>query len=113
MPEEPLADTMGKLLQDAIVQAEALQARMEAGEEIDEEEITMLARLLATQMEEARSMLESVCGPVDPEELKANLKATLSPEEYQEWLEGEEERLKFRAEYAAEKPIREQLQEPQ
>ena len=88
----------GGVLEKALAEAEALQARIEAGEAIAEEEIQQLARLLATQMEEARSLLESVVGPVDPEALKAHLKVKLSPEEYEQWLAGEEERLKFQAE---------------
>jgi len=111
MADKPIDPNLEGVLQDALAGAEALKSRIEAGEDIDEKELTTIARLIATQMEEARAMLESLVGPVDHEALKANLKAKLSPIEYAEWLASEEDRLKFRSELALEQSIRTQLEE--
>ncbi len=98
------------LLQEAISQAESLQARIHAGESIDEKELEVLARVLATQMEEVRNRLEQVVGPVDPEELRLQMQKSLSDEEYTQWLQGEAERTRFRQEFAAESPLRNQFE---
>jgi phytoene/squalene synthetase len=99
MPKDTVESNLEGVLQEALSRAELLKKRIEAGEDIDETEIQAIARLIATQMEEARSMLEKVVGPVDHEQLKANLKAKLSPREYEEWLAAEEERRKFQSEF--------------
>jgi multidrug efflux pump subunit AcrA (membrane-fusion protein) len=109
MPEESTRAEMSDLLQGALAQAEALQARIESGEEIEEKELTALARMLATQMEEVRGKLESAFGPIDPDVLRARMKIDLSPEEFEEWEAGEQERVHFRNEFAKEQPIRSQL----
>lgn len=97
MADNLLAQDLESVLQRAIMGAEALKARIEAGEEIAEHELENIAKLIATQMEQARTMLETVVGGVDHEALKANLKAKLSTEEFESWLAAEEERLKTRA----------------
>lgn len=102
MPEEFLPSNVQNLLQGALDQAEALQKRIAAGEDIGEQELTTLASLLATQMEQVRSQLEAVFGPIDPDALRARMKDALSPEEYEEWLIGENERLKLKAQHSSE-----------
>ncbi|MDR3690667.1 MAG: hypothetical protein P4L46_14915 [Fimbriimonas sp.] len=100
-----------ELLAGALQQAEKLQARIEAGEEIDEKELTALSRVIATQIEEVRSRLEAALGPIDGEALRERLQTNLTPEEFAEWEAGEAERRKFRDEFALEQPIRRQLED--
>ncbi len=100
-PQDP--NVLG-LLQGALSQAEAIQVRIAAGEEVTERELNDLAHLLATQMEEVRVKLESEFGPIDPDALDAQMKQDLSPEDYSEWAAGERERLQFKKEFGLASP---------
>lgn len=113
MADENLADDLTSNLSAAKSTLEFLQARIMAGEEVDEKELTMLARMIATQIEEVRSRLEEAVGGRDPEELREAMKQRLSPEEYAEWLAGERERLEFREEFQRERTLRQQLAQPE
>ena len=101
MTEDPITGSLDSVLQGALAGAEALKARIEAGEDIPETELEAIAKLIANQMEQARAMLEAVVGQVDHEALKANLKAKLSPEEYANWLAAEEDRSEQKATFLA------------
>jgi hypothetical protein len=103
--ERELTEGMGEVMQTA----KDLEQRLQSGEEIDEKELKVLARMLAVQMEHVRSRLEEAMGPIDPEELRAQMEAQLSPEEFAEWSAHEEERKEFRDEFQREQAIRNQL----
>ena len=98
MSDESISQHLEGILGSALGEAELLKNRIESGEAIDEAELETIARHIAIQMEKARTILESAVGPVDHELLKANLKAKLPPEEYQEWLRAEELRIQMRKE---------------
>ncbi len=111
MADDDIAKEVEGGLDDALRTMEQLQSRLEAGEEIDEKELTVLARMVATQMETVRAQLEAALGPIDPEQMNEHMKGQLEPHEFEEWLEGEQERLKFREELEREQALREQLGE--
>lgn len=113
MADEDLTHDVEQGLQNAKTTLQYLQARILAGEEVDEKELTALARTVATYIEEVRSRLqnavESQIGPIPQERVREAMKERLTPEQYAEWLEHEEERNAFREEVKREKSLREQL----
>jgi hypothetical protein len=110
MPEEEKSiDEAAQLIRKTNEEAEALKARLEAGEEIDEKELIALARQMATQIEMARAMLESMVGPIDPQQMHAKMEADLSPQEYQNWVATEKDRAAFREEVKRERTVADQL----
>jgi hypothetical protein len=109
MAENELSKELESGLDDALKAMEEIQRRIEGGEEIDEKELLMLSRLVATRIEHVRMALEAAVGPIDPEVIKRQMKERLSPEEYQEWLITEEQRKTFREQVRQEKDIRNQL----
>jgi hypothetical protein len=89
---------------------EYLQARMMSKDPVDEKELTMLSRMVATQMEMLRSRLEEALGPVPREEMLEELKSELSEEDFEEFLASEPDRLAFQEEIRQEARLREQLE---
>jgi hypothetical protein len=109
MPDDNLADEVGSIIHKTNLDAEALKARLDSGEEIDEKELIMLARQLATQIETARAMLEEAVGPIDRDVMRAEMQKRLSPEEFAEWSATEEQRLAFRDEVKRDREVAQQI----
>jgi hypothetical protein len=109
MSEDSRIDEAGSLIRKTNMDAEELKNRLESGEQIDEKELVALSRRLATQIELARTLLEEMVGPIDPEIMRAEMKERLSPEEYQEWVQTEADRRAFREELKRERSLSEQL----
>ena len=109
MPEKELPNEVEAGLERAMHAMEEIQSKLEAGDEIDEKELTMLSRMVATQIENVRAALEAAVGPIDSDFMREEMRKQLSPEEFEEWLATEEERRQFREELSKEKPIAAQL----
>jgi hypothetical protein len=109
VPENDLPENIEAGLEKAMLAMAEIQSRLEAGGEVDEKELTMLSRMVATHIENVRAALEDAVGPIDPDYMREEMRKQLSPEEFEDWLATEEERRKFREELSKEKPIAEQL----
>ncbi len=92
MSDSPSTDPFEQPLSELSAYAESLSRRVHAGEDVDLDEYRLLAQRLAEQLEAARTQLERIVGPVDPEALNAKLQAKLSDEEYEHWVEFEKKR---------------------
>jgi hypothetical protein len=110
---EPQADVnaISSQLDEALKVLEELSDRIAAGEEIDDKELAIKARTIAEQMEEVRLALEKAVGPIDRETLREQLRQSLTPEEYSEWLATEPDMMEFRRQYQEQRPAREALRE--
>ncbi|MEZ0324801.1 MAG: hypothetical protein ACAH95_02765 [Fimbriimonas sp.] len=95
-------------LEQAMKTMEELQHRLE-GTEVDERELTMLSKAIATQIEKVRAALEETVGSLDPDHLREVARKQLSPEDFEEWLAAEEGRKKRREELKREEQIAKQL----
>ena len=84
-------------LDEAMKTMEQLQGRLEAGQEIDEKELTDLSRSIAIQIEKVRSALEDVVSTLDPDLLREEMRKQLSPEDFEDWLANEQARKLKRA----------------
>ena len=60
-----MTDQISLLLKRATSQAEALQARMEAGEDVSDDELSAVARAVAEAIEEANAKLKEMAGPME------------------------------------------------
>jgi hypothetical protein len=112
MADDKLNQELEQGLDKATQTMSELQSRLESGEPVDEKELTVLSRLIAAQIENVRAALEQALGPLDPDFIREEMRKQLSPEEFEEWLAGEEDRKRFREELAKEKQIEEQFGEP-
>lgn len=86
MPENE-SNVIRELLQKATRDTEALQARLQAGEEVSEEEMTAIARSVALAIEEANQKLHEMLGPMDSALLREKMVENMTPEEFEEWSE--------------------------
>jgi hypothetical protein len=81
------AELIKVLLQEATQKAEALQARLEAGEDVPEEEMMAVARGVAEAIEEANTKLRAMIGPIDSALLREKIVEDMTPEEFDRWSE--------------------------
>ncbi len=109
MPDKDLPNDLEDGLESAMKSMGELQQRLESGSEVDEKELTMLSRAIATQIEKMRTALEDAVGTLDPEYLREEMRKQLSPEEFEEWLATEEGRKRLREEMKREEEIAKQL----
>jgi hypothetical protein len=111
MADEDLTQELGGGLEKAMLAMQEIQRRLDTDGELDEKELTMLSRMVASQIEEVRAKLEEAIGPMDADYLRKAMEQELSPTEYQEWLQREEDRREFRDEFAREAKLRAQLED--
>ena len=95
MPEP--ADVIKDLLHSATQDAEALQSRLEAGEDVPDEELNSIARSVAERIEEANRMLKEMIGPIDTALLREKMVENMTPEEFEEWSEDNAALQEYRA----------------
>ncbi len=74
-----------------------MSARLEAGEDVSEEEMTTIARLVAEAVEEANAKLREMVGPLDSALLREKMVEKLSPEEFEQWSEDNVALQEYRA----------------
>ncbi|MFI5386150.1 MAG: hypothetical protein ACHQ50_08525 [Fimbriimonadales bacterium] len=86
------------LLKKATKDAEALQARLESGEEVSEEEMTKIAQGVVEALEEANAMLREMLGPMDTALLREEMVKDMTPEEFEQWSEDNAALQEYRAE---------------
>jgi len=103
MPENK-AERIKELLEQANQSTAALQARLEAGEEVSEEEMTVIARGVAEAIEEANATLREMLGPMDSALLREKMVERMTPEEFEEWSEDNAALQEFRGAKAKEGP---------
>jgi|GEM_PF-5515293 len=65
--DNSLTDQISLLLKRATSQAEALQARLETGEDVSDEEFSTVAQAVAEAIEEASAKLKEMVGPMEAE----------------------------------------------
>lgn len=98
MPSNGIDNQAHQILEDALIQAEALKHRIEAGEQVSQEELNSLAQNLAQQLNAVRAQIEDAFGPIDTDKLAKHLETQLSPEEFAAWKSGEIERRQLASE---------------
>lgn len=91
------ADEISALLKKATKDAEGLQARLDAGEDVTEEEMTSIARAVAEAIEDANEKLRSMLGPIDSALLREKIVENMTPEEYEQWSIDNEALQEYRA----------------
>ena len=91
------------ILQKATHDAEALQARMEAGENVTEEEMTAVAKAVAEAIEEANAKLRAMIGPMDTALLREKIVENMTPEEFEQWTIDNAALQEYKAHKAKEK----------
>ena len=95
--DRSITDQIGQLLQKATDATEALQARLDAGEDISDEEMTAVARAVAEAIEEANEKLKELVGPVDSALFREQLVEGMTPAEYEQWSEDNAALQEYRA----------------
>jgi hypothetical protein len=90
------------LLSKATQNAEALQARLEAGEDVSDEEMTRIAKAVAEAIEEANAKLRAMVGPIDTALMREKIVENMTPEEFAEWIEDNAALQEYRSEKARE-----------
>jgi hypothetical protein len=90
-------DAVKDLLVKATRDAEALQARLEAGEDVPEEEMTAIAKAVAEAIEEANAKLREMIGPMDSALLREKIVENMTPEEFEQWTEDNAALQEYRA----------------
>src|SRR5579862_8503412 len=95
--DDVLSQEIRGLLESATNATEALQARIEAGEDVSDEEIAAVARSVAEAIEEANTKLREVIGPIDSALLREKAIEDLSPEEFDRWSEDNAALMEYRA----------------
>jgi hypothetical protein len=85
------------LLHEATIKAEALQSRLEAGEDVSEDEMMAVAKGVAEAIEEANSRLRAMIGPIDTALLREKIVEDMTPEEFEQWSEDNAELQAYRA----------------
>ena len=75
------------LLQEAVAKAEGLQARLDHGEKVSEDEMTRIAKDVANAIEEANAKLRAMLGPIDSALLREKMVENMTPEEFEQWSE--------------------------
>src|SRR5258708_18516942 len=94
---DSVTEQVRELLQKATVAAESLQQRLEAGEDVSEEEMTGIAQMVAEAIEEANVKLREMIGPVDSALLREKMVENMTPEEFEQWSEDNEALQEYRA----------------
>jgi hypothetical protein len=100
VPDSPTELIKG-LLHEATQNAEALQSRLEAGEDVSEDEMMAVAKGVAEAIEEANSRLRAMLGPIDTALLREKVVENMTPEEFEQWSEDNAELQAYRAEKEA------------
>jgi len=96
-------DLIKELLEKANRDTSDLQARLEAGEDVSEEEMTQIARGVAEAIEQANATLREMIGPIDTALLREKMVERMSPEEFAEWSEDNAALQDYRAAKAKER----------
>jgi hypothetical protein len=87
MPDEANLNAVGESLDQALLRMQSLEERMKNGDEIPEEELTELARLVAHGIEDALDALKELVGPENEQEIQGEMISKMSDAEYKEWME--------------------------
>src|SRR5690348_1232313 len=96
------ADEIKLLLEKATQDAEALQKRLEAGEDVTDDEMTAIAKGVAEAIEAANARLRDMLGPIDTALLREKMVERMTPEEFEAWSEENAALHEYRAEKAQE-----------
>ena len=96
-------DAIRDLLAKATQDTERLQARLEAGEDVPEEEMTAIARGVAEAIEEANAKLREMLGPIDSALLREKIVENMDDEEFEQWTEDNAALQEYRAQKAKER----------
>ncbi|HTQ08974.1 MAG TPA: hypothetical protein VMI31_02775 [Fimbriimonadaceae bacterium] len=93
--DDSVTGEISRLLQKASSEAEALEARIEAGEAVSDDDLTTVARAVADAIEEANDRLRAIVAPSgvggprrrpsDPEALEGWSEDNLALREYRAW----------------------------
>ncbi len=102
MPEQNPED-IKDLLQQALSELEHLHARLEAGEDVSDEERTKVARAVAEAIEDANAKLKEMVGPMDSALLRERMVERMTPEEFEDWSEDNAALQAYRAEQTQQK----------
>lgn len=86
MPEDANLDAVGQSLDHALLRMQSLEERLKMGEDVPQEEMDEIARLVAHGLEDALDTLKDLVGEEDPE-LENEMIATMSNDEFEEWAE--------------------------
>ena len=95
---ELIKDLLSKATQDA----ETLHARLEAGEDVSDEEMSQIARSVAEAIEEANGKLREIIGPIDTALMREKIVENMTPEEFEQWSEDNAALQEYRAETSKE-----------
>ncbi len=93
----PEADEIRDLLDKATKDAEQLQSRLEAGEQVSEEEMTLVAKGVAEALEETNAKLRAMLGGMDSALLREKMVEKMTPEEFEQWSEDNAALQEYRA----------------
>lgn len=85
MPDkEPLEDVK-KHLDEALLKMKSLEERMARGEDIEEEEMAEIAKMVAYSLMDANDKMKSMFPPEMQAEVEAKMIGEMSDEEYTDW----------------------------
>jgi hypothetical protein len=96
------SDQIRDLLEKATRDAESLQKRLDAGEDVSDEEMTSIARGVAEAIEAANAKLREMLGPMDTALLREKIVERMTPIEFEEWSEDNAALMEYRATKAEE-----------
>ena len=85
MPEKPKLDDVGKNLDEALHKMRDLEDRIRRGEDVDEDEMTDVARAVAYSLQDAVDTMREMVGPEHQAEVEARMMAEMTDEEFEEW----------------------------
>jgi hypothetical protein len=91
-----------ELLHRAVKDAESLQNRLEAGEDVSEDEMIAIARGVAEAIEEANAKLREMLGSMDTALLREKLVENMTQEEFEAWSDDNATLQEYRARKKAE-----------
>jgi hypothetical protein len=85
MPEDANLDAVGQSLDQALLRMQSLEERLKMGEDVPQEEMDEIARLVAHGLEDALDTLKELVGEEHQEEIEKEMIASMSADEFEEW----------------------------
>ena len=85
MPEDANLDAVGQSLDQALLRMQSLEERLKMGEDVPQEEMDEIAKLVAHGLEDALDTLKELVGEEEQAEIEKEMIAGMSHEEFEEW----------------------------